>query len=287
MRKTSSHRSQSSTYLRFFVSNPSLHITLKAKSFDMIRQLQDQVDAVSVDYPDLANHAIMSKGVDFRRSCTWVVEYHAIHPDALEALYGATAQARNLRAGAIALILFLLFGLAAKVAMGNRIRDYLDEFAPTGDDEAVKGVYLTREALQHDDRLVALGSSELTFQDRYHAARLFANKPTGFPVYVVGSGYRQSLHNFPVLSALGEDVRGKRIVLFVSPTWFDKRIGEKAYRKNHSMLQAYEFADSAPLSPDLKRRGAGRLLELGGQAAEEPLLRSALTGLAKGDSLAG
>ncbi|HWI60264.1 MAG TPA: D-alanyl-lipoteichoic acid biosynthesis protein DltD [Symbiobacteriaceae bacterium] len=187
---------------------------------------------------------------------------------------------RRLRAGLIAFIVFLMLGLSAQAALGYWVRDYLDNIAPTGDDEAVKGVYLTRMALSYDDRLVLMGSSELTFQDRYHAARLFANKPTGFSVYVVGSGYRQSIHNFLALSALGKDLKGKQIVLFVSPTWFTKTIGEKAYRKNFSTLQAYEFVYAAPVSPELKRRGARRLLELGGQAAEEPLLRSALDSVA-------
>lgn len=209
-----------------------------------------------------------------------------MQPTATPSLQPANHRHRHLRALAFAVIIFLLLGLSAQAAMGARVRDYLDEFAPTGDDEAVKGVYLTRTALAHDDRLVLFGSSELTFQDRYHSARLFANKPTGFSVYVVGSGYRQSIHNFLALASLGEDLRGKRIVLFVSPTWFTKTIGDRAYRKNFSLLQAYEFVYSAPLSPALKQRGARRLLELGGQATEEPLLRSALDGIANGNKAA-
>ncbi|HWI52865.1 MAG TPA: D-alanyl-lipoteichoic acid biosynthesis protein DltD [Symbiobacteriaceae bacterium] len=191
---------------------------------------------------------------------------------------------RNLRAVLIALLIFLLLGLSAQAALGYWVRDYLTGIAPTGDDEAVKGVYLTRMALRSPDQLVLMGSSELTFQDRYHAARLFANKPTGFSVYVVGSGYRQSIHNFLALSALGDDLKGKQIVLFVSPTWFTKTIGEKAYRKNFSTLQAYEFVYNSKLSPALKQRAAKRMLELGAQATEEPLLHSALDSLARGST---
>ncbi|HLN60801.1 MAG TPA: D-alanyl-lipoteichoic acid biosynthesis protein DltD [Symbiobacteriaceae bacterium] len=181
-----------------------------------------------------------------------------------------------LRAGAIALILCAALILTAQAALGSWTLSYLDRLAPEGEDEVVKGLYLTRSALNRPDYLVALGSSELTFQDQFHAARLFNDKPTGFGLFAVGAGYRQSIHNFLVLSALGKDVAGKRIVLFVSPTWFTKDITDKAYQKNYSALQAYEFVTHAPLSPRLKQRAARRLLQLGSPATDDPLLRNAL-----------
>lgn len=158
--------------------------------------------------------------------------------------------------------------------------DQLERIAPTGDDAVVKGTYLTRLALQRPDLLLLMGSSELTVQDEYHAAKIFAGKPTGFSVYLVGSGYRQSIHNFMTLAALGPDLRNKPIVLFISPSWFTKDILASAYLKNFSPVQAYEFAFASSLSPELRQAGARRLLALSSSGVDDPLLRSALHALA-------
>lgn len=181
-----------------------------------------------------------------------------------------------LKAGAIALILCAALILTAQAALGSWTLRYLDRLAPEGEDEVVKGLALTRAALNRPDYLVALGSSELTFQDQFHAARLFNDKPTGFGLLAVGAGYRQSIHNFLVLAALGKDLEGKRLVLFVSPTWFAKPMSDKAYQKNYSSLQAYGFIEDKALSPRLKQRAAKRLLQLGSPATDDPLLRNAL-----------
>lgn len=188
----------------------------------------------------------------------------------------------HLGAAAIALCLVVALTLAADAWCGAYSARFLDRLAPTGEDEVIKGVYLTQMAINQPDRLVLLGSSELTFQDEYHAVKLFAGKPTGFSTFVVGSGYRQSIHNFLTISALGPSLKGKKVALFISPTWFTKKISDKAYKKNYSPLQAYEFAFHANFSPALKQEGAARLLSLGSPATDDPLLRGALSGLARG-----
>lgn len=172
--------------------------------------------------------------------------------------------------------------MACRLLLGMWAHLLLDRYAKSGEDEVIKGLSLTRHALAQQDRLVVLGSSELTFQDEYHAARLFAGKPTGFDVHLVGSGYRQSIHNFLTLSALGQQLKGKSLVLFVSPTWFEGPISERAYKKNYSRLQAYELAFASTLSPELRRRGAERILELGAPTTNDELLTSGLRALAGG-----
>lgn len=190
----------------------------------------------------------------------------------------------HLRAGALALAALIALAAIAYQALGAWEARYLDALAPAGEDEAVRGLSLTRMALAQRDRLVLFGSSELTFQDQYHPARLFAGRPTGFATYVVGSGYRQSIHNVLALSALGDEVRGRRIVLFVSPTWFTKTIGQRAYQKNFSLLQAYSFVYTSPLPAATKQTVARRLLHLGPPATDDPLLHNALEALARGDA---
>lgn len=187
-----------------------------------------------------------------------------------------------LRAAAIAGSLVLALAVAAYGLMGTLASPYLEPLAPSGEDEVVRGLYLTRRALAQPDRLLLLGSSELTFQDQYHAVRLFATRPTGFATWVIGSGYRQSIHNLLLLGALGPELKGKRLVLFISPTWFTPQIEPRAYRKNYAPLHAYGFLFDQGLSPALKRDAAQRLLSLGEPATADPLLRNQLTGLARG-----
>lgn len=190
-----------------------------------------------------------------------------------------------LRAGTIALLLFCLALIAGRVALGFWTERLVDRLALTAEDEVVKGLSLTRKACRRSDMLLVLGSSELTFQDDFHVARLFAQKPTGFSPYLIGGGYRQSIHNFLLLSGLGHDLSGKKLVLFVSPTWFRETIEPVAYRKNFSLRQAYEFAFASSVSPELQRRGARRLLELGSPGTDDPVLRGALQALASGTTL--
>jgi len=188
----------------------------------------------------------------------------------------------HVRAGAVAVLIFVGLFIVAQSLLTAWAARQLDTLAPTGEDEVVKGVYLNRLALSQPDRLVAMGSSELTFQDHYHAVRLLHDKPTGFNMHVIGAGYRQSIHNFLVLSSLGEQLKGKRLVLFVSPTWFTPDISERAYRRHCSAIQAYEFAYGSALSPELKQRGARRLLALKGPVLEDALLHTTLHALAEG-----
>lgn len=191
---------------------------------------------------------------------------------------------RPLRAAAAALLIFMLLVFGAQSFLNAWQVRYLPRLAATGDDEVVKGVSLMRVALKKPDVLVLLGSSELNFQDAYHPARLFSNKPTGFSVFVVGSGYRQSIHNLLALAALDREVKEKRLVLFLTPSWFGRNISAKAYQKNFSLLQAYEFAFDSHLSRPLSRRAAARLLALGSPGTDDGLLRIALQGMAADDA---
>lgn len=191
---------------------------------------------------------------------------------------------RRLWAGAIAFALFLGLLVVAYTGLGMWEDTYMERLSHSGEGEVVKGMRLTEHAMASKDTLVLFGSSELTFQDDYHAAKVFAAKPTGFGVFVVGSGYRQSIHNFLALTALGKDVRGKRVVFFISPSWFSRTLPEKAFRANFSPQQAYDFAFAPDVSDRLKQRGAKRLLELGAPIIDDPLLHAVLQAEADGDA---
>ncbi|HLO04792.1 MAG TPA: D-alanyl-lipoteichoic acid biosynthesis protein DltD [Symbiobacteriaceae bacterium] len=188
----------------------------------------------------------------------------------------APRRSPQLRALAVALLTLLLSLPAALIVIRSWTEPYRPRLATTGADEVVKGLSVIRTALNSPDELLLFGSSELTFQDEYHPARLFQAKPTGFTTVVVGSGYRQSLNNVMALGALGGDLKGKKLVCFLSPTWFEKPIADKAFQKNFSLLQTYETIFSPDLTWALKHRIAERLLSLGAPATDDGLLRAAM-----------
>jgi D-alanine transfer protein len=215
-------------------------------------------------------------------------EYQAdyLWPNACDRLLGGTRleakSVRHLRPGLAAMLLFLVLMVAGRLVLGALASRYLYTLAPLAEDVTVTGMSLSREAARHKDVLILLGSSELTFQDEFHPAKIFDSQPTGFSVYLIGSGYRQSIHNLLALSALGADIKGKRVVLFVTPTWFTGSISDTAYRKNFSPVQAYELVYTSPLSPALKQLAARRLLSLGSPGTDDPVLRASLQSLAAG-----
>ena len=64
------------------------------------------------------------------------------------------------------------------------------------------------------------------------------------------------------LAAMGADLRGKKVAISISPTWFfHENVPATYYNGNFSLLQAGELIYSRQLSFDLKRDVARRMLE--------------------------
>lgn len=71
------------------------------------------------------------------------------------------------------------------------------------------------------------------------AANFFRNYPTGFNVFSVGKAGAASLILLQRLGAIGSDLRGKKVVISISPTWFFHDSASVAYYDgNFSLLQA-------------------------------------------------
>src|SRR5215471_12937594 len=70
---------------------------------------------------------------------------------------------------------------------------YIHALAPLMVPLKTRGSELQRTALQARDLLPIYGSSELEFDNPYHASTVFANYPTGFTIFPVGGGRTTSL----------------------------------------------------------------------------------------------
>jgi D-alanine transfer protein len=143
-----------------------------------------------------------------------------------------------------------------------------------------QGLAFQRAAARASDVLPLYGSSELIFPPvRENASSFFRTAPTGFQVSPVGHGGTTSLIVLQKVSALGSDLRGKKLAISVEPGWFLSGLGP-AYEANFSLMAASEMAFGTALDFKLKRAIASRMLEWPSTLKKSPLLEFALRRLA-------
>jgi D-alanine transfer protein len=147
-----------------------------------------------------------------------------------------------------------------------------------------QGLAFQRAAVHAPNVLSLYGTSELitpSVQDR--ANLFFRSAPTGFQVSPVGGGGANLLVMLQKVGALGSDLRGKKLVISLSPGWFLKvKSGWKGYQANFSPMAASKMIFGAGLNFELKREIASHMLESPGTLDGRPLLRFALRRLASG-----
>jgi poly-D-alanine transfer protein DltD len=85
------------------------------------------------------------------------------------------------------------------------------------------------------------------------------------------------------VGALGSDLRGKKLVISLSPGWFLKvKSGQKGYEANFSPMGASKMIFDTALNFELKRDIASRMLKCPSTLEGRPLLRFAVRRLASG-----
>lgn len=130
------------------------------------------------------------------------------------------------------------------------------------DPHVFQGLFVQRKMLEDKHYLPVYGSSELLRLDKYHPTNYFKVNPDGFTPFLVGRGGMQSLVHFLNLAAMGDALRDRKIVIILSPQWFNQQgLNKLHFSANFSKEQAYDFAFNKELDPKLKRRAARRLLQ--------------------------
>ena len=196
-----------------------------------------------------------------------------------------TTKTSNLAAASIALgtVAFLL--LAAAVAGAYLERRYVHVLAPILFLQKTQGIEMQKVAFAQSDLLPLYGSSELVVSAANKATDFFQTYPTGFGVFSVGKPGSASLILLQKLAAMGSDLRGKKVAISISPTYFFRQdVPVAYYNGNFSLLQAGEIIYSPHLSFDLKRDVARRMLQYPKTLEKSALLAFTLRQLAS-DSL--
>jgi len=167
----------------------------------------------------------------------------------------------------ISTILVISLILGCNTYLGAQIhKKYYDRMGEIIDYRKYQGLALQCEAAKKKDTLFIFGSSEVggtRSKDKFHPLNFFANKKDGFQVELVGRGYSQSLIHTLNLGAIGNDLKGKKVVFIVSPQWFDKLgLTKNNLKFNFSEEHFYAFMDNKNISLTLKKRVANRLLQI-------------------------
>lgn len=194
-----------------------------------------------------------------------------------------TTKTSNLAAASIALGAVAFILLAATVAGAYFERRYVHVLAPDLFLQKTQGLELQKAAFAQPDLLPLYGSSELVVSAANKATDFFQTYPSGFGVFSVGKPGSASLILLQKLAAMGSDLRGKKVAISISPTYFFRQdVPAAYYNGNFSLLQAGEIIYSPHLSFDLKRDVARRMLRYPKTLEKSALLAFTLRQLASG-----
>ena len=172
--------------------------------------------------------------------------------------------------------------ICASVITGRFLeRRYIHVLAPIIFPEKNQGIALQKVAFKQPELLPIYGSSELIKPSANKAADFFSSYPTGFSVFTVGKAGAASLIILQKLAGVGSDLRGKKLAVSLSPSWFFREeVPIFYYNGNFSLLQAGELIFGEQLSFSLKRQVALRMLQYPETLKKSVLLAFALEQIA-------
>jgi len=143
--------------------------------------------------------------------------------------------------------------------------------------DTFQGSILQKKAFQDQKILPLYGSSEMSYINKYQPAKIFTPE-TGFTPFLVGRGGTQTLIHVLNFTALGEEVRGRKLAIFLTPQWYGPGgIPQSTFEGNFSPLHAYEMLRDPELSSSLKQEIAKRILQFPGAYKDYPMLERMLT----------
>lgn len=107
--------------------------------------------------------------------------------------------------------------------------------------------------------MVVFGSSEFRHgkNTAYHPRNIFAH--SNVRLMTIGGPFNQTLFHTVALGAISDQIKSKKVVLLVSPTWFaGKGVKSKAYALRFSKTEYMAFMEDPKIPVDVKRYVARR-----------------------------
>ena len=139
------------------------------------------------------------------------------------------------------------------------------------------GNILQTEAFCLDATLPIYGSSELDRPADNRPDAFFRTRPTGFTAFPIGRGGTTCLMILQKVAAVGTAARGRKAVIFLSPSWFLRdEVGENAVDANLTSPQLSAWSFGNALSWTLRQKIARRLLDYPESLEDQVLLAAAV-----------
>ncbi|MBC2279138.1 D-alanyl-lipoteichoic acid biosynthesis protein DltD [Listeria welshimeri] len=142
---------------------------------------------------------------------------------------------------AFAVFLFVLFGPSS--LFSHVSSETVEKSATSMNENVIQGLDIQKEALKDGNYLPIYGSSELSRVDQFHPSVVSKKYKQGYTPFLLGRPGTQSLSHFLDVNALGNSLKGKKVVVVLSPQWFGPRgVSDPSFGANFSPLHAYKFA---------------------------------------------
>lgn len=166
----------------------------------------------------------------------------------------------------VSLIIAAILMLVTIFVYGSRIKlpvitgEKINEAYKVNTDQRNASIEVLKKVFDKDTAVV-LGSSELSATDQIgFPSYLFGNRKSEMKMVLMGSGYKQCLHQATAVGAYSDILPKKKVVLILSPQWFTKNgLDPDAYASRFSERLYLEMMDNKNISEKLKKRLTKRL----------------------------
>lgn len=163
----------------------------------------------------------------------------------------------------ISLVVLFSTAFATQQKNNESIAKYKPAYAYANND-ARNSSYDAMKCALDDNSILVLGSSELTRPDSLaYPNHLFNYGKSDFNMVLVGRGATQSLHHAINVGAMHKIIPHKRVVLILSPQWFEKEnISPKAYSSRYYEPMFTRFIKDPNISRKTKKAISNRVIKL-------------------------
>ena len=144
--------------------------------------------------------------------------------------------------------------------------------------QRLRGLALNRAQIRLKTTIPAFGSSELSNDVLFRPDRLFARSPSGFVLYPIGGPGQLLMHHVLAAGALGDELRGRRVIVFVLPNEFAMtrpKQRQQFFAGNFSRVHAATLLANNRLPTELRREILRRLTDYPVALKRDPTIDAA------------
>ena len=170
---------------------------------------------------------------------------------------------KNIKAILIAFLMFAVTVTAVKFVATKEMPKYSVKYGTWIDPSKFSSNKGLKNLLKDKNSIAVFGSSELKHcqNSGFHGNTIFQNTDMK-PVFIGKGGY-QSLYHAIAVGSIGETLKGRKIVISVSPQWFKNTgVKEDAFGATYSESNFIEFLKNKDISDSTKDYVISRAIDL-------------------------